>query len=382
MTERDGPADLLPLTSLRFVAAMMIVVLHSKLYFPWAWLQHAPGSLVHGVSFFFVLSGFILTHVYTSKPFPGYGRFMLARFARLWPMHVFALLMLLTFVRPDSITFDGPGFFSKWYALLSNLTLTQAVIPFKAYTFSYNSVSWSISTEAFFYLAFPLLLVNIRKTWHVKLIGSAICALLFALAFKSCPYDGDMEHITIASAIYANPIVRGVEFCLGMSTWVVWDRYIKEARFSTAAWTVIEGAALVMTSAWIYWCVAPVGDSIPNLILHALFNENGSGWLFAILIAAIASGRGWFGKFLSRKPFVFLGHISFSIYMLHQILMKMFFTWNQAQTVSTTAFLAALLFIASAAYLMIESPAQRFLTKKRAAPPVTDHSVQSFHSAS
>jgi peptidoglycan/LPS O-acetylase OafA/YrhL len=367
-------ADLKPLTSLRFVAAMMIVVLHAKLYFPWHWLEYAPGSLVHGVSFFFVLSGFILTHAYTSQSFPGYGRFIWKRFARLWPVHVFALAMLVTFVRPDSITFDGPGFFSKWYALLSNLTLTQSIVPLKAYTFSYNSVSWSISTEAFFYLAFPLLLVNIRKTWLLKLIVSGVCALLWALAFRMAgtPIDGGMDQITLASAIYANPIVRGFEFCLGVSTWVVWDRYIKRPRLSAGTWTAIEGFTIAATIAWLYFAVGALSNAIQHETLRALFNENGSCCVFAILIAVIASGRGWFGKALSRKPFIFLGHISFSIYMLHQILMKMFFTWNQAQTVSPLAFLAALLFIASATYIMIEAPAQRLLTKRRA-PALAHH---------
>jgi peptidoglycan/LPS O-acetylase OafA/YrhL len=362
-------ADLKPLTSLRFVAAMMIVVLHSKLYFPWPWLDHTPGWLVHGVSFFFVLSGFILTHSYVSKPFPGYRPFMLKRFARLWPVHVFALLMLLTFVRPDSITFDGPGFFNKWYALLSNLTLTQSLVPFKAYTFSYNSVSWSISTEAFFYLAFPLLLANIRKTWHVKLIGAGVCALLFTLACQAAnlPFEGSMDQVTIASTIYGNPLVRGFEFCLGMATWVAWDRYARHSLLSASMWTKIEGVTLAATIAWLGYGAWVVRGIIPTTTLQFLFNENGSCWMFALLIVVMASGRGWFGKMLSTDAAVFLGKVSFCVYMLHQVLMKMFFTWNQAQTVSTAAFFAALLFIASATYLMIESPAQRFLTKKRTA---------------
>ena len=111
--------DLKPLTSLRFIAAMMIVLLHAQQYFAaqWTWLSLVPGAAVHGVSFLFVLSGFILTHVYRSRPFPGYGRFILTRFARLWPIHVFALLVLVTFVRQDFITFDGPDIFSKWVVL-------------------------------------------------------------------------------------------------------------------------------------------------------------------------------------------------------------------------------------------------------------------------
>ncbi|MPW16897.1 acyltransferase family protein [Paraburkholderia sp. CNPSo 3157] len=366
-------ADLKPLTSLRFVAAMMIVVLHSKLYFSWPWLQHAPGSLVQGVSFFFVLSGFILSHVYTSKPFPGYGRFMFARFARLWPVHIFALLMLVTFVRPDSITFDGPGMFSKWYLLASNLTLTQSLFPFTAYTFSYNSASWSISAEAFFYLAFPLLLINIKRTWHWKMAGSALVAVVIAAIYHRFPSNGDMDQITIASALYANPLVRGFEFCLGMSTWVLWDRYIKRSQLSLAAWTAAEGAILLIITAWLSISIWPVRNGIPPSALQVIFHENGSSWAFAILIAVAASGRGLFGKALSAKPLAFLGHVSFSIYMLHQILMKMFVTWNQAQTVSTVAFLAALIFIASASYLMIEKPVQRLLMKRHR--PATSQSI-------
>jgi peptidoglycan/LPS O-acetylase OafA/YrhL len=74
---------------------------------------------------------------------------------------------------PDSQQLPGTGLFSPWLALASNLTLTQSLIPFQLYTFSWNSVSWSISTEMFFYLAFPFLFVNIERTWHWKL---AICA--------------------------------------------------------------------------------------------------------------------------------------------------------------------------------------------------------------
>ena len=141
--------DLKPLTSLRFVAAMMIVTLHSRLYFPWGKAMPAIPALDHGVSFFFVLSGFILSHVYTSKQL-GYWRFLLARFARLWPVHVFALIILVTFVRRDSITFEGPGIFCRPVTLISNLTLTQSLAPFVSFIFSWNSVSWSISTDSSF----------------------------------------------------------------------------------------------------------------------------------------------------------------------------------------------------------------------------------------
>lgn len=368
MTETQEAPALAPLTSLRFVAAMMIVVHHIKLYFPWEWSVGAPSTLVHGVSFFFVLSGFILTHNYASKPFPGYRRFMWARFAKLWPLHVFALLMLVTFVRPDSITFDGPGIFSKWVQLAFNLTLTQSVMPFTSYAFSWNGVSWSISTEAFFYLAFPLLLVNIRSTWHWKLLGSALVAgaVMLALKLARVPLDGDINTVTITSSIYTNPLVRGFEFCLGMATWVLWDRYVRNLKIGFAEWTAIEAALVGAIFAWLGGGYYAAVDHVHSPAIAELFGIDGSCWLFAALIAVMASGKGAIGQFLSHRLLVFLGQISFAVYLLHQILLKFFAGWLPAGAVTPMMFFAALLFIASAAYLMVERPLQRFLTKKRA----------------
>jgi peptidoglycan/LPS O-acetylase OafA/YrhL len=71
---------------------------------------------------------------------------------------------------------------------------------------------------------------------------------------------------------------------------------------------------------------------------------------------------------LSWEPFVFLGHASFSMYMLHQLLMKVF-AWRLPAALSTPyVFFPVLLVIATASYLIIEEPARRFLTKKRARP--------------
>ena len=120
--------DLLPLTSLRFIAAFAIVLLHAKLYFTWGWLTYVPGTSVQAVSFFFVLSGFILTHVYSARGVTSYWQFLLARFARLWPLHVLAILLLVSIVHKDSITFDGDGVFNRWFVLGLNLSLVHDAV--------------------------------------------------------------------------------------------------------------------------------------------------------------------------------------------------------------------------------------------------------------
>jgi peptidoglycan/LPS O-acetylase OafA/YrhL len=272
------------------------------------------------------------------------------------------------FIRPDSITFDGAGFFSKWTALAFNLTLTQALVPITSIAFSWNAVSWSISTEMLFYVAFPLLLVNIRNTWHWKLIGSAVVALLFIVVLKvaQVPIEANINDISMTSATYTNPLVRGFEFCLGMSTWVLWDRYVKHWSLTTFSWTMIELGVVALLVLWLGVGFYAVKPHLHFATLTVVFDKEGSCWLFAGLIAVMATGKGELSRLLSARACVFLGHISFSVYMLHQIMQKFFVVWLPQGATTPLMFFAALLFIASGSYLMIERPMQRFLLKSRA----------------
>src|SRR5215211_4335877 len=100
------PTRLDGLTSLRFIAASMIVLSHTTILFglPYAWLDPLP--LDHGVSFGFVLSGFILAYVYPSLSWQKAPRFWWARIARLWPAHLVGFLLVLVLFWPDKL---APG---------------------------------------------------------------------------------------------------------------------------------------------------------------------------------------------------------------------------------------------------------------------------------
>jgi peptidoglycan/LPS O-acetylase OafA/YrhL len=351
--------ELKALTSLRFFAAMMIVTLHAKLYFPGEWQNWAPGTLVHGVSFFFVLSGFILTHVYLSQPFPGYREFIIRRIGRLWPVHVFSaailvatLLFSLPLIRADSITFDGEGVWSRWFALPLNLAMLQAWSPFFAHSFSWNSPSWSISTEFAFYLMFPFLLHDIEKTWHYKLLASGVLVLLILIGMSlfRLPIDSDIREISRGSLVI-NPLFRGFEFCLGMATCVLWRRHILPAKKSAAWWTRLEFAVSAFA---IVWLASP---AIP-LLTHAPFGSewignSGSCFVFALVIATLARGKGYLSRALSCRLFVFGGEISYSIYMLHHIGMKIAFSHNYLYPDRVVLLIIA---ASVASYLLIERP--------------------------
>lgn len=367
-------AEIRPLTSLRFLAAMMIVLHHAHVM-EWPWAKMLSPVLNHGVSFFFVLSGFILTHVYSERPSVGLGGFLRARYARIWPVHVLSVVVLVAIVAPDSITFDGPGVFSKWVVLVANLALLHAIVPIIAYTFSWNSVSWSISTEIFFYLAFPLLLRNIRATWHYKLGGALVmaAALLWLLATLNVPITSELNAVNAIAATYPSPIMRGFEFVLGMSVWVLWDRYLRGMQLSILMWTVLELICIGLTMMWLA-NVLPVLASVNPWVLLFL-GPVGSCWVFSILIALFASSQGVVALLLSVRPMVFLGGISFSVYMLHQIFFKYFLTTAAWPDVPEWIYFAVLLGVSSLSYLLVERPMQRVLSGRRSAVATPKESV-------
>jgi len=370
--------DLKPLTSLRFVAAMMIVGLHLKASFVWPILAHVPAVAVQGVSFFFVLSGFILTHVYSARPLPGFRSFMTARFARLWPVHVAALLLLLTCVRGDSITFEGPGIFNRWVSLAVNLMLIQSWFPTLLHEFSYNSVSWSISTEMAFYAAFPLLLFGRRKHW-LMCVAISILSLAWVLLTATLihlPAEGNPETVTMSSFTYTTPLSRSVEFVTGMSAYGLWSRFIRQQTIPIWAYTVVEVATVIGAAAWFsryFWVtLADIGSMGA---LPYWFGDAGSFWVFAILIIVFAGSKGWLGKLVGLPLFVWLGKISFSVYMFHQILIKIF-ALSFPQWASPLNYMCALIAVSAASFYLIEEPGRKWLPRflgVRARPRGTSH---------
>ncbi|MFC3124177.1 acyltransferase family protein [Pseudoroseomonas globiformis] len=357
--------DLPALTSLRFFAAASIVIYHAKLYTSWPLLGDAPATLISGVSFFFALSGFILMHVYSNRPEVGYWQFLKLRLARVWPVHAATFLLTATLVTPA--TFHGVGWFSEVWTAISNLLLTHAAVPYMAYGFSWNAVSWSISTEFFFYMAFPLLLPCILRAWPIWLGYTFILAfsICFALYLAGLPVISDnVYELTLFSGIYTNPAVRGLEFVLGMATWVLWDRHLRRRSFSLVCWSNVEFAAILAAAFWFM-----PGGGFDRVGLYVIpgwaqpwYGPAGSSLLFAILIAVFAGGRGVGGRFLAFRPLVWLGEVSFCIYMLHMILFKVVAAKDQA-LLSLEFYVPLLLMLSAALHYFVELPARRVIRR-------------------
>lgn len=311
--------QLLPLTSLRFVAAAMIVLTHSRPHYEFSRAWGDPLELTLAVSFFFVLSGFILAHAYPRLDAAGTRRFLVARVARLWPLHVATFVLFLPLVYLYAPLMPG----STPMAAPANLALVHAWLPFPDSYFSFNPVSWTISTELGLYLLFPFLIRNWRRTWLPKLVlGIALFGAMEHLArwFDLPPFEFGQRGADFNGLARVNPLANVFPFVLGMAGCSAWQYLNPRLRVGVLLGTVLEVATLILTA----WSM-----SGPDTLWSAL-QPTASVWgrglppwsvAFPLLIVVMALRRGLVSRFLSMRAMVLLGEISYAFYLVHYAIM-------------------------------------------------------------
>jgi peptidoglycan/LPS O-acetylase OafA/YrhL len=372
-SKNESVKKLNALTSLRFFAAAMIVLLHSCGVL---WLR--PGQLGHfalsqGVSFFFVLSGFILTYVYPQfNETLTVKRFYLARFARIWPLHFAALLTGLIILLPESIEY----IMQRTNALIGimNASLIHGWIPIRLIFFSYNAVSWAVSVEFFFYLAFPLLIKDFDKTWLIKLTLSALLVIssIIFCNVTHVPLDNPLapREISIAGIIYISPLCRLFEFVLGMCTALFWKKYLMCIKLNRFTGSVLELLAICISISAIYFSsMGPYPNFIKTSIGPAgctYLDSAGSAIFFAALIFVMALESGVISNVLSLKIPVLLGEISYGIFLFHLIILRIYSMNAQKVSFIPTPILYLIfwIFLLVSSFLLlqvIEKPSRRLI---------------------
>ena len=160
------------LTSLRFIFAMMVFGAHCYVIDNHFDIHFFKEGFV-GVSFFFMLSGFIIAYNYQKKFSENKitkRTFWVARIARIYPLHWLTLLIAVAL--GNYVIASGTIDWCKHF--LASLTLTNAYIPKDNYFFSFNSPSWSLCCEQLFYICFPFL-IAFTKDYRKLLSTFLIC---------------------------------------------------------------------------------------------------------------------------------------------------------------------------------------------------------------
>ena len=300
--------DIKPLTSLRFFAAAGVLYGH---------FGYAYNTAGLGVSFFFMLSGFILTHSYYNKfqsfDIKNIKSLWVSRAARIYPLHLATLLMAIPLVVKEGGNISIPS-------LMENASLLHSWYPNKVQAFSYNSVSWTLSNELFFYLLLPFVLIALAK---LKMQSKAITSILLILAcivltaalmylFKPIPHSEPYSWRWWL--ILVSPYINFFTFLSGMFLSFFHQRIANsEYNLSRAKFTVIELLVIALFALY-FLC------TFRNLMFSSIFFMYGLP--IGIVITVFSLQKGLVSKVLSSKPLVYLGEISFSIYMVHQIVIR------------------------------------------------------------
>ena len=297
-----GRDQLEPLTSLRFVAALLVFVYHAPLAQPFAH-DHALGQA--GVGFFFLLSGFILTYTYGGalNTQAAIMRFYVARFARVYPAYLVSIALALPVVALyGSLAWDKAPPPIRAEALAAQLLAVQAWFPREEIYLGINSPAWSISVEAFFYALFPLL---VRSLWRsFATTGARAVFVMAALTWACAAAVFAIPHHADVWTTYIFPPVRLVDFVVGMLLGIAFLRGYRLPGSATA-WELTAVGAIA--AAIVAIPHVPAGLQYSLLALPC----------WAALIAVVALRRGAVSRLLSHRAFVRLGEISYAFYLVH-----------------------------------------------------------------
>jgi len=304
-------AELSALTGIRFYAALPVYLAHVKLIPGMEELTGADLFFNVGigcVSFFFVLSGFILTYNYADVFRDGvsldsYKRFVWERFTKIYPVHFLTLLMAL----PMAIL--SPHLPLDWHVVPLHLLLLQCFWPSPTWeVWRYLNVpSWSISCEWFFYLLAPMAMFfasgNRRRWVPVSVVT------VYALGLGLFLWHGQSDYTRLYLVSWFAPS-RFVEFLVGVLL-AVFLAPSRPKLADVSGPAQAAGIALIIIAAmcrpYAAWPLAGGILYVPGSVL---------------LVLGLAHGRGSFVAHLSRPWLNRLGTATFSFYLVHMPVLR------------------------------------------------------------
>ncbi|GAA0870167.1 acyltransferase [Brevundimonas basaltis] len=363
MTPVQTPPDLRALTTLRFLAALWVVLFTAWPHLDIGVVPTAVTKGYLGVEVFFVLSGFILSHVYLEAAGQGrreggfsYRGFLWARIARVYPLHLVTLAgMMALGVAATVAGLTVSESLLDWRSLPAHLSLTHAWG--LASSAAFNHPSWSISAEWFAYLSFPAFaFVAWRMRERPVMAAGATAAGALALYAVFEPVAG----FSLTEATFLWGALRIVPcFALGCALYLIHRR--APVRHAGAV-ALVCGAGVLVCASLALWD--------PLVVLFA------GGLILGL--GGLDNGRA--GVFASKAG-VYLGEISYSIYMVCAPVLLLGVNVAARMTGADDkklhilvwlAVLAAIPVAAALTYHLVERPARKALrglaARKPAAP--------------
>lgn len=346
------------LTGLRWWAAFAVFFFHVRNFIPIpGWLGELAQHGYLGVTFFFVLSGFVLT--WSWRPAVGIGTFYWRRIARIFPLHLVTLALAIpvfySFAPNPAETWVKP--FDMGVLLLS-LLLLQGWSRDPAVLFAGNPAAWTLTAELFFYALHPFIMKVLRLINGRYAVWAALGVLLLSVGARILIM---LQPGGLVSGL-PWPVLRLNEFVIGMC--LAWA-FRAGWRPRIPLWVpivLLGGYVLGLGLFDRYSLTRPLYD------LSTMFISEIVTALFALLICAFAMNDIAGRSRLSRaRPLIALGEWSYAFYLIHATLIyaALEFIGFQNQDLVGVFWVAALLAVSIIAswllHIAVERPAERGL---------------------
>lgn len=338
---------------LRGLAAVIVVCFHYRYYINDSFSNINLGDFLfsngaYGVDLFFIISGFIICYS-TRRPekLPALS-FGLKRFFRIYPLLFASLILFIIF-------FDLEG-----HSIIKSFVPLHADYSEKGPTYGFHLLSpvWTLSYEIAFYLLFMVAIMVSQR--YRKFIAAGAIVVLF-VAFQLLLH-GELNPSAYqkidnslaafwqpALAIFSSPMV--LEFILGIALYLIYQAIPKlsEKAAQPLSWVALFAAAL-----------SAIGLYLPTFYGHGPLNWGLPSFFLLLSLLVYEKQKG----LPEIKPLVFLGNISFSLYLMHMIVIKLLRKYEIAPNlyglvVFVLAF-AASVALASISFTHIEQSSARF----------------------
>jgi len=409
---KTHPDEVPGLTGLRFFAAFSVVIAHGT-----AVLMHGherPGSVAYwctqasgfGMTLFFVLSGFVIHYNYASMVTEGRLRgiaaYLWARFARLYPLFLLTLLGYVLVSRKHFEFWSGhpDEFRNVLQALPYFLFSVQSwfYVPIGDTTLIYaiggsTSLTWSISTEWFFYFLYPLvawLILRSRASWLTIAVVLSWCALWIAIStslydrgpainawaverygpiaeMRQPQDDFAAPNSFVFWLSYFSPYLRMGEFVLGS---LVAQLYVQLRTRKPAGLENAIGTGLFLAASASMFAISYLeyGPDVGMNDFRKMYMNFALAPSAALLVFSAARYHNVFSRLLMSRPLLVLGDASYSIYLVHYTVL-MIATKLIGSAVRTELFNALAVVLSTVAILLIsillyrcyEAPARKWL---------------------
>ena len=281
-----------------------------------------------GVSLFLVLSGFCMTYAYLDRPekTPSPGlvtnlKFASGKVRKLYPLHVVTLLFVALVIFGGLILHKGSGkeIAEQGGYFVANALLLQSWIPWRDGYFSFNAVSWYLSTTAFSYFLFPAVFKVVQskdKKRIVKLAGIILgLMILISIILGIGKNNWGWTNAFLKWVTYICPLYRSGDFIIGLLAGYVFVTC--KNLWGGVQHTIAE--------------IAVITVMIIQVIIRSFGIDNASNWMYSLFwlptsvlcIYLFAVKRGLISRVLSKsKVLIWIGDISGEAFLIHQICIK------------------------------------------------------------